>query len=268
MEATMKRKKAGCARTILLAILLLPPVCRAGTVSLSSTGTLTASTDSFEEVFTLAAASDIQILTWGFGGGTNAAGAVIPAGGFDPLVALFSGPEATAVIFMSGGNPAADADTFGGFTGNCPPAGTVIIGTGAGSAVCGDAALALSAVPAGTYTLVLSDANYIPFAVNPGPPDSTLLSDGFADLTGGVFQTCNMTSDGTFCITPTGNFAVDIVEQSGSDLTGVRADIVHHSADSAVPEPASAALALIGLAALGMFRRATRNAKGGNKCSF
>jgi hypothetical protein len=115
---------------------------------------------------------------------------------------------------------------------------------------------------------VLSDANYIPFAVNPGPPDSTLLSDGFADLTGGVFQTCNMTSDGTFCITPTGNFAVDIVEQSGSDLTGVHADIVHHSADSAVPEPASAALALICLAALGMFRRATRNAKGGNKCSF
>jgi hypothetical protein len=265
MEATMKRKKAGCARTILLAILLLPPVCRAGTVSLSSMGTLTAPTDSFEEVFTLSAASDIQILTWGFGGGTNAAGAVIPAGGFDPLVALFSGPEATASIFMTGGNPAADADTFGGFVGNCPPAAMVTIGTGAGSAVCGDAGLALTAVPAGTYTLVLSDANYVPFAVNPGPPDSTLLSDGFADLTGGAFQTCNMTSDGTFCITPTGNFAVDIVEQSGSDLTGVRADIVHHSA---VPEPAPAALALIGLAALGIFRKATRNAKGGNKCSF
>jgi hypothetical protein len=267
MEATMERKKANCA-TVLLAMLLLPPASRAGTVSLSSTGTLTASTDSFEEVFTLSAASDIEIETWGFGGGTNAAGAVIPAGGFDPLVALFSGPEATASIFMSAGNPAAEADTFGGFVGNCPPAGMVTIGTGAGSAVCGDAGLALSAVPAGTYTLVLSDANYIPFAVNPGPPDSTLLSDGFADLTGGVFQTCNMTSDGTFCVAPTGNFAVDIVEQSGSDLTGVRADIVHHSADSAVPEPASAPLALIGLAALGIFRRATRNVKGGNKCSF
>jgi hypothetical protein len=256
MEATMERTKASCARTVLLAILLLPPACRAGTVSLSSTGTLTAPTDYFEEVFTLSAASDIQIQTWGFGGGTNAAGSVIPAGGFDPLVALFSGPAATASIFLSGGNPAADADTLFGFTGNCPPAGTVTIGTGTGNVVCGDDALTLSGVPAGTYTLVLSDANYVPYAVNPGPPVSSLLSDGFGDLTGGVFQTCNITSDGTFCITPGGNFAVDIVEQSGSDLTGISADIVHYSA---VPEPAAGALTLLGLAALGIFRRATHN---------
>ena len=59
----------------------------------------------------------------------------------------------------------------------------------------------------GTYVLLLSDAYYMPFAFNPGPPASFLLSDGFADLTGGAFQTC--TSSGE-CRTDSGNFAVDI----------------------------------------------------------
>jgi len=237
---------------------MLPPACRGGTIYLSATGSLSTPEDFFEQVFSLSAISNIEIQTWGFGGGSNAAGTVIPAGGFDPFVALFFGPAATASIFMSGGNPAADADTLGGFTGNCPPAGMVTIGTGAGNSVCGDDALSLTAVPAGTYTLVLSDANYIPYAVNPGPPASTLLSDGFSDLAGGVFQTCNATSDGTFCITPTANFAVDIVDQSGAGLTAQGSD---------VPEPAAAALTLIGLGALGISRRAIRNVKGGKKCS-
>jgi hypothetical protein len=228
---------------ILLAVLLLPPVCRGGSISLSYTGASATSEDYFEQAFTLSAPSTIEIQTWGFGGGTNAAGVVIPAGGFDPLVALFSGPPAAASIFMSGGNPAADADTLGDYVGNCPPAAMLTIGTGAGSVICGDDALTVLGVPAGVYTLALSDAAYIPFAVNPGPPISSLLSDGFADFTGGVFQTCNTTSDGTTCITPSANFAVDIVDQTGVGL-------------NQVPEPA-AALTLIGLAALGMFRRAT-----------
>jgi len=39
-----------------------------------------------------------------------------------------------------------------------------------------------------TYTLVVSDANYQPYAVlNSGGT----LSDGFNDFTGGVFQTCD-----------------------------------------------------------------------------
>jgi hypothetical protein len=136
---------------------------------------------------------------------------VVLPGGFDPLVALFSGVGPAATIVTDGlGNPVASADTFFGFTGNCPPAGFVTIGTGAGNSVCGDVFLQV-ALPAGTYTLVVSDANYIPMAVNPGPPASTLLSDGFTDLTGGVFQTCNVTSDGLTCITPSGNYAVDII---------------------------------------------------------
>jgi hypothetical protein len=84
--------------------------------------------------------------------------------------------------------------------------------------------------------LNLTDANYVPLAVNPGPAGgSTLLSDGFTDFTGGVFQTCNSTTDGTFCITPTSNFAVDIVDQTGAVLAevyaleaqGTLAELVH-----------------------------------------
>ena len=193
-----------------------PGIC--ATNSLSVTGAPSSPEAVFEQTFTLSTTSNLRIVTWSFGGGTNAAGQVIPPGGFDPLVALFSGPPATASIFLNGGNPAGDADTLSNFVGNCPPAGTVIIGTGVGTVVCGDDALVLTNVPAGTYTLVVSDANNVPFAVDPGPPVSTLLSDGFLDLTAGVFQTCNTTSDGTTCITPTNKFAVDIVDTTGAFL--------------------------------------------------
>jgi uncharacterized repeat protein (TIGR01451 family) len=186
----------------------------------------------FEQTFTLSATSNLRIVTFSFGGGTNAAGQVIPPGGFDPLVALFSGPPSTASIVLNAGKPAGDADTLSNFVGNCPPAGTVVIGTGAGKVVCGDDALVLTNVPPGTYTLIVSDANNVPFAVDPGPPVSTLLSDGFLDLTAGVFQTCNITSDGTFCITPNNHFAVDVVDTTGPFLSVIPPTITKVFGDS------------------------------------
>jgi hypothetical protein len=198
--------------------------------AISYTGSLATPEDVFEQSFSLAATSDIQIVTWGFGGGLNAAGTLIPAGGFDPLVALFTG--AGDIVTDSFGNPVAGADTLSDFIGNCPPAGMVVIGTGSGNSVCGDIFLQAHNLPAGSYLLVLSDANNIPFAVDPGPPASTMLSDGFSDLTGGVFQTCNTIANGTFCITPTNNYAVDLIVQSD------------------VPEPGPAGLLAAGLAAM------------------
>jgi hypothetical protein len=88
-----------------------------------------------EATLTLTTSDTVTFQTRGFGGGTNAAGAVIPAGGFDPLIALFSGFGPTATIVTDGsGDVLADADNLGNppFSpvGNCPPAGTVTIGTG------------------------------------------------------------------------------------------------------------------------------------------
>jgi hypothetical protein len=201
-------------------------------------GTLATPEDIFTETFTIGVTQNVAIATWGFGGGT-ASGNVIPAGGFDPLVALYAGDLSTASIITAGGNPAADADTLSTFVGNCPPAGMVTIGTGSGSSICGDVRLVVDGLAPGIYTLVLSDANYVPVSVNPGPPSSSLLSDGFTDFTGGVFQTCNTTSDGTFCITPTGNYAVEILGSAEGAL-----------GPQAIPEPGYWLLMAAGLAAL------------------
>jgi hypothetical protein len=200
--------------------------------SLSYTGTLSTPEDVFETTFTLTAADTVTFQTWGFGGGTNAAGQVIAAGGFDPLIALFSGTGSSAAIVVDGsGNPLADADNLSNppwsFVGNCPAAGTVAIGT---NSDCGDDFMQ-TVLGAGTYTLLLTDANYLPNAVF----DNGALSEGYVDLTAGVFQTCDPAADA--CITPNGNYAVDIVFAQ-SDLP------------TPVPEPSTLPLLCIGLAVL------------------
>lgn len=200
--------------------------------SLSYTGTLSSPEIAFQTTFTLPAAGSVTFQTWGFGGGINAAGQVIPAGGFDPLIALFSGSGPTANIVVDGSsNPLADADNLSNppwsFVGNCPPAGTVAIGS---NNDCGDDFMQ-TPLPAGTYTLLLTDANYIPQAIF----DNGTLSEGFVDLTGGVFQTCDPGSGA--CINPNGNYAVDIVSDQ-QILT------------STTPEPSTFLLLCSGLALL------------------
>jgi hypothetical protein len=212
---------------LLSVVCLLSATASAGgpVSSLSYTGTLGTPQSVFEDTFILTTSDTLTFQTWGFGGGTNAAGTSIPSGGFDPLIALFTGSGPTANVLLDGSNiPLADADTLinppYSSVGNCPPAGTVLIGV---NSDCGDDYMQHS-LSVGIYTLILSDANNQPNAVlNSGGT----LADGFTDFTGGVFQTCD--TDGT-CINPNGNFAVDIVS-TGRDLT-------------ATPEPG--ALVLIG----------------------
>jgi hypothetical protein len=207
-------------------------------VKTAYTATLSTPESYVDFIITLADPGTVTFQTWGFGGGTNALGQPIPAGGFDPLIALFNGPPETATMYVDGSlNPLADADNLlnapWSYVGNCPSAGTVAIGT---NNDCGDDFMQ-DWLAAGTYTLLLSDANYVPYAVNPGPPDYSLLSDGFADLTDGVFQTCDFSTNPPSCITPNGNYALDIIAPDGSTV-------------SAVPEPS--AIALLGTMLLGL----------------
>src|SRR5204862_3769999 len=94
-------------------------------------------------VFTLSAPGSISIQSWGYGGssgapgGTNAAGTVIGAGGFDPYVSLFAGSGPGATFLASNDD------------GSCPP-GTFSDG------LCGDSTLVTGTLPAGTYTLAIS----------------------------------------------------------------------------------------------------------------
>jgi hypothetical protein len=212
-------KLKGNAVLAVLAFLSLPAhLCGA---SLSFTGTLASPEDTFTQTINIGAVPIVTIQTWGFGGGINAASTLIAAGGFDPFVGLFQGTGPTA-LFLDG-----TADNLSNYTSEpsaCPPAGLVTIGSVAGQ--CGDVNLQFTGLAAGLYTLVLSDANYVPNAVY----ESTgFLGDGFSDLTGGVFQTCYDASD---CNTDTANWAVDITTSGNQSST---------------PEPASFVLTGLGL---------------------
>ncbi len=216
---------------LLLAVCLVPLAANADVSSISYTGTLATPQSVFTATFALTASDTVTFQTWGFGGVTNAAGNLIPAGGFDPLIALFTGPIPTATMAVDGlGNPLADADNLlnapWSYVGNCPPAGMVLIGI---NNDCGDVRMQV-ALSAGTYTLVMTNANYIPNAIF----DNGALSEGFTDLTGGAFQTCDPVANA--CISPNGNYAADIVSTQ-SDLLST-------------PEPSALPLLGVGLAAL------------------
>lgn len=169
----------------------------------------------------LVASGTVTLQTFGFGGGTNGAGASIPNGGFDPFVALFSGSGPTAV-FLNG-----DSDVLSNYTTGCPPAGTAAIGSIPGQ--CGDVNLSFPGLTPGDYTVLLTDGEYIPNAVFEASPG--LLGDGFTDLTAGVFQTCFDTNN---CNNDTANWALDISAPAASN----------------VPEPATGALAVAALVVL------------------
>jgi hypothetical protein len=210
-------------KTILcFAAVLLALPAGANTVSLcatppgaiSCTGTLDTPEDVFLDTFTLTASASITVQTLGFGGGTDLAGETILPGGFDSLVALFSGTANAATILMDAGNPVVSADTLSLFSAGCPPAGTISVGSAPGN--CGDSRFTAT-LGTGTYTLLLSDANFVPLAVNPGIPGAFDLTDtssnnygsstgngAYTDFTAGVFQTCATFVDGNI---DSGSFA-------------------------------------------------------------
>jgi len=199
--------------------------------SVSYTGTLSSSTDVVEETFTLSAPATIGLQTWGFGGGTNAAGTVISPGGTDPFLAVFS--SSGAILTDGSSNPfgtSLDLSNYSSFVG-CGPAGTV---SDFGDTTCGDVAMTLTDLPADTYTVVLSDGQYIANAVY----DNGTLSEGFSDFTFGGF--CNIvdSTTSTPCPNTSGAYAFDI--------TGLPA------ATSPVPEPSPVALLGIILAGLAL----------------
>lgn len=115
--------------------------------------------DVFITSFTLLAPTAVTIQTWSFGGGTNAAGTVIAAGGFDPYVSLFSGAGAAATFIASNDD------------GLCPP--------GHAAPACADSTLTSGLLAAGTYTLALTLPSNFSFAENIG---SGTLGDGFIGL--------------------------------------------------------------------------------------
>jgi hypothetical protein len=214
-------------------------VCAADTIS--QTGTLASPEDTVLIPIVLTSAGDVTLQTFGFGGGVNGAGTIIAPGGFDPFVGLFSG-AGDGAVFVDG-----TSDILTNYTPGCPPAGTVTLG---GAATCGDVNMQFTGLAAGTYTVLLSDGEYIPFATFEGPGGT--LGDGFVDFTAGVFQTCDTNGD---CNDDTANWALDITTSASTT-------------PPPVPEPPSMELAGSGalFIAAWIYRRDKRvvsKAKGG-----
>jgi hypothetical protein len=218
---------------VLTAMLALGASAARADSSSSFVGTLGSPEDFFSVTVSIPSDTDVTLQTYGFGGGTNQAGTVIAPGGTDTFVGLFLGTGAGAT-FING--TSLDLTSYSSFIG-CPPANSV---SNFGGTTCGDVTMLFSSLASGTYTVVLSDGQFIP---NAAVGAGITLGDGFSDLTGGQF--CNIAdfTNGveTDCPNTSGAYALDITTNSSSPT---------------VPEPPSLLLLTTGLlSAVGIRRR-------------
>lgn len=109
--------------------------------------------------FTTSGATNVRLISFSYGGGTNAAGTVIPRGGFDPILALF---DSTGALIGQ------DDDAVSGTPGAC---GSGVVNPDALTGNQWDTCLDLPLLAAGTYTVTIQE--YDNFANGPN------LSDGF-----------------------------------------------------------------------------------------
>lgn len=178
----------------------------------SYVGVLTTSESTFETTLALTSAESVTLQTYGFGGGTNGSGTVITPGGTDPFLAIFSGTGSGATILTdASSNPfgtSLDLGNYSSFTG-CPLANTV---SDFGDTTCGDVAMNFASLAAGTYTIVLSDGQYIANAVF----DNGTLGEGFTDFTGGAFCNTVDSTTGTPCPNTSGAYALDVTTSGSS----------------------------------------------------
>jgi hypothetical protein len=192
----------------LFLVLTIGVAAAAASVTTSYVGILASPETPVDYTVTLLTAGTVTLQTYGFGGGTNAAGTHVAAGGTDPFLAIFSGTGNGATILTDGLSnaygTALDLSNYSSFMG-CPPAGAPVIG---GSAQCADIVMTL-ALAAGTYTVVIGDGEYIANAVF----DNGTLGEGFTDLTGGNF--CNAAINGVDCPNASGAYALDITTAAG-----------------------------------------------------
>ena len=170
----------------------------------SYVGALASPVSDEEILLTLTATSNVRLQTYGFGGGTNAQGTVIAPGGTDLFVGLFAG-NGLGSTFING-----TSLDLTNYISGCPPANTV---SNFGDTACGDVQLSFSDLAAGTYTIVLSDGEFIPLAALGA---STTFDDTFFNFTGGVFCNLQDGDTGTACPNTSGAWALDVTESGPS----------------------------------------------------
>ncbi|TWT52186.1 hypothetical protein KOR42_30540 [Thalassoglobus neptunius] len=176
--------------------------------------------------FTLNSTSNVTLQSFGYGGGVQADGNVVSAGGFDPILYLFDSSGNVIDFNDDGGFPAVNFD---------PTTGSSY-----------DVYMEILGLAAGDYIVALSQYDNF---LNGGLGGN--LSDGFA-FTGDPEFTQKFTgnSSGKFWdvdgFARNGEFAFDIIGVDSASL-------------QSVPEPSSLALVTLGLASAGVIRRKRRN---------
>jgi hypothetical protein len=133
----------------------------------SYTGNFSGDGDIFTAGFVLAAPGSVTLRTWSFAGGTNAAGSVIPAGGFAPVVSLFDA-AGNLLQFDDGG---------------VAPVGCGARAIDPASGFCLDGFIQGVLGP-GSYTVILTEWDNTP---NGPTLADGFLEDGNGDFTGGPF---------------------------------------------------------------------------------
>lgn len=214
--------KSGIAAAILSAASL----AQAAPADFSFAGTFTRDDDVQLFNFSVGAPSSVTLVSFGYAGGTQANGNVVPRGGFDTILALFN--AAGVLVNQNDDSPSA---TCGPVTVATDPV------TGRRYDTCLNAMLA-----AGNYTV--SVMQYANFALGPN------LSDGFRHDGAGNFTSAFGCSNGSFC---------DAAGNNRSNAWAFDVRNVDSAVTVAIPEPSS--LALAGMALLGLaVRRKTRRA--------
>src|SRR5579863_3555106 len=196
-------KLSALAALALFFIAQTPPALADTGSTKSYSGTLANSESTFQTTVKIGAGDDILLQSFSFGGGNPANGSMVSGGGTAPEVSVFD--VTGEIVTDSMGNPYGTSialdnyPTFNGCT--LGQAAAPVIG---GVPQCGDVAMSLDDLAAGTYMIVLSDALYLPNALF----DDGNLSEGFTDLTGGQF--CNLEINGVACPNTSGNYALDV----------------------------------------------------------
>jgi len=173
---------------ILSGLLALPALAFANSLSFEGSLDPTNPNDVFLVSFNLASKGTVLFQSYGYGGtssanvaGTNAAGLVIPGGGFDSYLSLFQGIGNSATFLASNDD------------GSCP--------RGTPDPVCADSTLTETGLAAGNYTLAITLPFNFSFAENYG---SGTLGDGFIGLQSSYYDAASNE-------VRTSNYALDII---------------------------------------------------------